>query len=173
MSPMLCGACLEHTCIHCVSHSETSMDFLRFYIKMFMLRRQPTCGCENSEGSRVPFARCSPAARKVNTASQPGVGRHSQDTERCVARIPALPSGSRSCFPPSLFPPQTLLFSHVPVFAADKEWTAARKPPLSSTVFQSLLKLMSVESMMPSNHLILCLPPPPAFNLPQHQGLFQ
>ena len=33
---------------------------------------------------------------------------------------------------------------------------------------------MSIESVMPSNHLILCRPPsPPALNLPQHQGLFQ
>ena len=38
----------------------------------------------------------------------------------------------------------------------------------------SLLKLTSIESVMPSNHLILCRPlPPPAFNLTQHQGLSQ
>ena len=36
-----------------------------------------------------------------------------------------------------------------------------------------LLKLMSTESVMPSNHLILSSPSPPAFNLCQHQGLFQ
>ena len=35
-------------------------------------------------------------------------------------------------------------------------WTAARQASLSFTVSQSLLKLMSIESMMPSNHLILC-----------------
>ena len=38
---------------------------------------------------------------------------------------------------------------------------------------QSLLKLMSIESMMVSNHLILSSPSPPAFNLSQHQSLFQ
>ena len=32
---------------------------------------------------------------------------------------------------------------------------------------------MSVESVMPSNHLILSSPSPPAFNLSQHQGLFK
>ena len=32
---------------------------------------------------------------------------------------------------------------------------------------------MSIESVMPSNHLILSSPSPPAFNLSQHQGLFQ
>ena len=37
-------------------------------------------------------------------------------------------------------------------------WTAARQASLSITNSQSLLKLMSVESVMPSNHLILCHP---------------
>ena len=37
-------------------------------------------------------------------------------------------------------------------------WTAARKAYLSLTNSQSLLKLMSIESVMPSNHLILCHP---------------
>ena len=37
-------------------------------------------------------------------------------------------------------------------------WTATRQAFLSFTVSQSLLKLMSIESMMPSNHLILCRP---------------
>ena len=37
-------------------------------------------------------------------------------------------------------------------------WTAARQASLSITNSQSLLKLMSIESVMPSNHLILCCP---------------
>ena len=37
-------------------------------------------------------------------------------------------------------------------------WTAAHQASPSITNFQSLLKLMSTESMMPSNHLILCRP---------------
>ena len=37
-------------------------------------------------------------------------------------------------------------------------WTAACQASLSFTISQSLLKLMSIESMMPSNHLILCCP---------------
>ena len=65
VSPMLCGAHLEQTCVRCISHIKTSMDFLRFYIKMFMLRCQPTCGSKNSEASCVPLALCSPAAREV------------------------------------------------------------------------------------------------------------
>ena len=37
-------------------------------------------------------------------------------------------------------------------------WTAAHQPSLSSTTPWSLLKRMSTESVMPSNHLILCHP---------------
>ena len=37
-------------------------------------------------------------------------------------------------------------------------WTAARQTSLSITTSWSLLKLMSIESVMPSNHLILCRP---------------
>ena len=37
-------------------------------------------------------------------------------------------------------------------------WTAARQASLSITNSQSLLKLMSIESVMPSNHLFLCHP---------------
>ena len=37
-------------------------------------------------------------------------------------------------------------------------WTAARQASLSFTISQSLLKLMPIESVMPSNYLILCCP---------------
>ena len=43
---------------------------------------------------------------------------------------------------------------------------------LSFTISQNLLRLMSIEWVMPSNHAILSLPSPPALNLSQHQGLF-
>ena len=48
------------------------------------------------------------------------------------------------------------LLSHVPLFAT--LWTAAHQASLSITKSWSLLKLMSIESMIPSNHLILCHP---------------
>ena len=48
------------------------------------------------------------------------------------------------------------LLSCVPLFATP--WTAARQASLSFTVSWSLLKLMFIESMMPSNHLILYHP---------------
>ena len=48
------------------------------------------------------------------------------------------------------------LLSHVQLF--ETQWTAARQACLSFTISQSLLKLLSVEFMMPTNHLILCRP---------------
>ena len=54
----------------------------------------------------------------------------------------------------------TMLFfsslSHVRIFAA--QWTTAHQASLSITNSRSLLKLTSIESMMPSNHLIFCCP---------------
>ena len=46
------------------------------------------------------------------------------------------------------------LLSRVQLFATP--WTATYQVSLSITTFQSLLKLMSITSTMPSNHLILC-----------------
>ena len=54
--------------------------------------------------------------------------------------------------------------SHVQLFAVP--WTAARQASLSITNSWSFVKLISMESMMPSNHLILCRPlhlPPSIF----------
>ena len=47
--------------------------------------------------------------------------------------------------------------SHVQLFATP--WTAARQTSLSITNSRSPPKSMSIESVMPSNHLILCCPP--------------
>ena len=48
------------------------------------------------------------------------------------------------------------LLSRVRLFGTP--WTAARQASLSITNSQSLPKIMSIESVMPSNHLILCCP---------------
>ena len=48
------------------------------------------------------------------------------------------------------------LLSYVPLFVTS--WTAACQSSLSITNSQSLLKLMAIELVMPSNHLILCHP---------------
>ena len=52
---------------------------------------------------------------------------------------------------------QIVQFSSVTVvFDFATSWTVERQTSLSITNFWSLLKLMSIESVMPSNHLILC-----------------
>ena len=67
-----------------------------------------------------------------------------------------------SVYPKSLSYPCCIIFSsvqllsHVRLFATS--WTAAHQASLSITNSRSLLKLMSIESVMPSNHLILCHP---------------
>ena len=48
------------------------------------------------------------------------------------------------------------LLNHVQLFATP--WTTARQSSMPFTVSWSLLKLMSIELMMPSNHLVLCYP---------------
>ena len=63
------------------------------------------------------------------------------------------------------------LLSRVRLFVTP--WIAARQASLPTNSWSSL-KLMSIESVMPSSHLILCCPPsPPAPNPSQHQSLFQ
>ena len=64
--------------------------------------------------------------------------------------------------------------SHSVVSDSETTWTAARQASLSITNSWSLLKLMFIKSVMPSNHLILCHPLlllPSIF--PFNQGLFQ
>ena len=54
-----------------------------------------------------------------------------------------------------------------PVWLFSTPWTAACQASLSTTSFWSILKLMSIKSVTPSNHLILCRPlllPPSIFS---------
>ena len=69
--------------------------------------------------------------------------------------ISALVQGRASCIKGAQFSSVQPL-SRVRLFAI--QWTEARQASLSITNSQSLLKLMSIESVMPSNHLILCHP---------------
>ena len=66
--------------------------------------------------------------------------------------------------------------SRVRLFATP--WTAARQASLSITNSQSLLRVMSIESVMPSSHLILCrpllLPPiPPSIRVFSNKSVFR
>ena len=51
-----------------------------------------------------------------------------------------------------------LLFTGQVLFDSAIPWTAACQASLSFTISRSLLKLMFIKSLMPSNHLILCWP---------------
>ena len=63
------------------------------------------------------------------------------------------------------------LLSRARLFVAP--WTGGHQASLSITSSWSSLKLMSIELVLPSNHLILSSPSPPAFSLSQYQALFQ
>ena len=72
------------------------------------------------------------------------------------------PGSKNMLFPLSVSPTRLAfvvvvqLLSCVQLFATP--WTAACQASLSFTISQGLLKLISIELMMPSNHLILCFP---------------
>ena len=61
-----------------------------------------------------------------------------------------------------------------PVWFFETPWTAAHQAWLSFTISWSLLNLMSIKSVIPSNHLILChSTSSPALSLSHHQSVFQ
>ena len=84
------------------------------------------------------------------------LGSLSEQRGRCYMVITAVhdrsPRFALSCIS------SDLSLSHVRLFAT--LWTVAYQASLSITSSQSLLKLMSIKSLMPSNHLILCCPLP-------------
>ena len=63
------------------------------------------------------------------------------------------------------------LFRHVQLFLTP--WTTAHEASLSITNSQSLLKLISIKPVMPSNHLILCHPLLLLPSIFPHQGLYK
>ena len=67
---------------------------------------------------------------------------------------PLSPASASGLFTPEPLVVQSL--SYLWLFVTP--WTAACQASLSITNFCSLLKLMSIESLMPSNHLIICHP---------------
>ena len=85
------------------------------------------------------------------------------DLHVALGRVsPQLMSHDGGCSVPKLCP--TLL---------RPSWTIAGQASLSFTISQSLLKLMSIELIAIQPSYPLSSPSPPAFNLSQHQSLFQ
>ena len=58
----------------------------------------------------------------------------------------------------SFYSIRSVQFSHSVVFNSATPWTTARQASLSITDSWSLLIFMSIELVMPSNHLVLCRP---------------
>ena len=76
---------------------------------------------------------------------------------RGSGQLPQCPLVAKSSpSPPPRAP--TVVLPQIPVQLFATPWTSARQAPLSSTVSWSLLKFVSVESVMPSNQLVLCCP---------------
>ena len=101
----------------------------------------------------------------LNFTSMDSYGMHSSGTYFChsvvwfldsanMMHLVLVHSSSLLCSIPLFSSVQSL--SHVWLFVTP--WTAARQASLSITNSWSLLKLMSIELVMPSNHLILCFP---------------
>ena len=98
----------------------------------------------------------SPGAGSVLTGFRVGVGGGSFSSRSAFSSAPTFLSD------PTVVVVQSL--SRVRLFAIP--WTAARQVSLSITNSRSLLRFMSIESVMPSSHLILCYPlllPPSIF----------
>ena len=100
-------------------------------------------------------------------ATPPGVSfpcrshHHHQLMDSCSfpPHPPSQPSSSKelsSPMVPALTPDIPLQFSSVTFDSFSTPWTVACQASLSITNSQSLLKLMSIELVMPSTHLILC-----------------
>ena len=110
--------------------------------------------------------------QRIRRATVHGIAESRQEsTHYCILLL-------KNRWEPMKIPKLTTQFSlvqslsRVRLFATP--WIAAHQPSLSITNSQSSLRLTSVESVMPSSHLILCLSTsPPAPNPSQHQSLFQ
>ena len=109
-------------------------------------------------GSRVSYLKFCPRSSSVCVSSfllLRGPPSHSTVRELLTeppASTRCSQSGTWNCWQFS----SVQLLSHVQLFATP--WTAARQASLSITNSRSLPKLLSIESVMPSNHLILCRP---------------
>ena len=97
---------------------------------------------------------------------------HSEPRSKWCGLVPQGPDLGQQWLDTEVAETVVQLPSHARLFATP--WIAARQASLAFTISWTLLKLMSIELMMSSNHLIFCqTPSPPALNLSQHQGLFQ
>ena len=120
---------------------------------------------------------CEPQLRKPCSQSPCSAAREAttmQSSPTKLERSPRSPQLEESscCSEDPVQCSSVQLLSRFQLFATPR--TAACQASLSITSTRDLPKLMSIDSVMPSNHLILYCPlSPPALNLSQHQGLFK
>ena len=119
---------------------ESRLATFRFFRRALLMKQHscPSAGDRDSHAPESPAAgpgvpRARAPSRLIEALSVPGL-----ELSRGKSYPVPFSSVAQSC--PTLCDP----------------WTAARQASLSITNSQSLPKLMSIESMMPSNHLILC-----------------
>ena len=84
---------------------------------------------------------------------------HFQDRDTEVVNDQVTCQRSNNFFYVDMKPAVIVVQSLSRVQLFETPWTAAQQALPFSTISQSLLKFMSIESVMPSNHLILCRPP--------------
>ena len=109
-----------------------------------------------SRCSATPAHPSGPGSEVISPEKAPVTAPHSQqDPHLTLALLAAVSMSSVPTGEGHIFVVFQLL-SCVQLFAAP--WTAAHQASLSIAMSQSLLKLMSIGSVMPFNHLILCLP---------------
>ena len=89
------------------------------------------------------------AAEEAETGERPNPRARESPWNGLLSEGPSKVSHSKVVFAVQLF--SRILLCATP-------YTAAQQASLSFTIFRSLLKLMSIESVMPSNHFILCHP---------------
>ena len=190
---LLCLTCISQSCqrflqgllLRRPSPGFSQLPFLHVDSPLFSIERcLRACASDHtmSVSSPAPGASChvgntatllsmnwvSPALRTLGAIAWPGSWRFSILSASLICQTAWL--GNMEWLHPCFRSVQPL--SRVWLFATP--WTAALQAPLSITNSRTLLKLMSIESVMPSDHSHpLSSPSPLAFNLCQHQGLFR
>ena len=128
-----------------------------------MLVRQPKINFKMTVRADCAVAACSSLPLPIKSLA------HWLGRESAIGQASTLPIASHL---PLVQFNSVQSLGHVWLFVTP--WTAAHQASLSITNSRSLFKLLSTESVMPSNHLIpLSSPSPSVFNLSQHQGLFK
>ena len=144
--PLYCLASLKNIC-HGVDDNPENLPCISYSLCLFTNLSTPLRWTQECTSQILLHVRaCRLAARSV--VSSQGQLSHLSGS------VPVV----KGSLTPSLSEGVVVAQSLSPVWLSVTPWTTARQAPLSFTISQSLLEFMSIESVMPSNHLILCCP---------------